>query len=111
MSSPHCLRGFLIAGFLFLSPFVFSCDAKQEKSKINSLTSLLKDPPWDVIQKALEEKIGLLYKKVTDRLVTVENFISSAYQKVETSIYNAVNESSFVHQVVEIFQEATGTIL
>lgn len=107
MSSPHC--GLLFATLLFLSLFVFSCDAKQEKSKINSLTNPLWNW-WDVIQDTLEQEIGLLYKKVTDRLVTVENFISSAYQKIETSIYNAVNESSFVHQLVEIFQEATGTI-
>lgn len=104
MSSPHCLRrGLLIAALLFLSLFVLSCEAGQENN--NSVRSRTNNNArlWDAI--------NFLYKKVADNLVTVGNFTTSAYQKIETSIYNAVNESSFVHQLVEIFQEATGTIL
>ena len=109
MSSPHCLRGFLIAGLVFLSLFVFSCGEDQE----NNSVGFWRDPETfllNVIQNALAQAIKVLYKKVTDNLVTIGNFTTSAYQKIETSIYNAVNESSFVHQLVEIFQEATGTI-
>ena len=114
MSSPHC--GLLFATLLFLSLFVFSCGAEQESTSVG----FWRDPKtflWNLMQKALEvlykkvkDNLNVLYKKVTDNLVTVGNFTTSAYQKVETSIYNAVNKSSFVHQLVEIFQEATGTI-
>ena len=111
MSSPHCLRGFLIT-LAFLSLFVFSCGAVHKSSKENYYSDLwtyhsLNKIPETVftVAEAAEE----VAKKVTNNLGTTENF-TIAYQKIETLIYNAVNENSFVHQLVEIFQEATGTI-
>ena len=101
MSSSHCLRrGLLIAALLFLSLFILSCEAEQENN--NSVGSRTNN------NARLRDAINLVCKEVTDNLVTVGNFTTSAYQKIETSIYNAINESSFVHQLV---QEATGTIL
>ena len=103
MSSPHCLRGFLIAGLAFLSLFVFSCGAVHKSSKENYYSDL-----WTYYSNKIPETV-LTVAQAANNLGTTENF-TIAYQKIETLIYNAVNESSFVHQLVEIFQEATGTI-
>ena len=111
MSSPHCLRGFLIAGLAFLSLFVFSCGAvhKSRSSKENYYSDLWTYHSLNKIPETVLT-VAQAAKEVTDNLGTTESF-TIAYQKIETLIYNAVNENSFVHQLVEIFQEATGTIL